>query len=94
MAGARVTDPQTSHDAAQSVINITPLKKAILDVLQEAMTDEQLVFVVRRHYGPEFASESGIRSRRAELAREGYVEATGDVQRTLAGRMALVWVKA
>jgi len=94
MPGARITDPQTSHEAAQSVTNITPLKRAILDVLQEAMCDEELVFVIRHTYGPAFASESGIRSRRAELAREGFVEATGARTRTLTGRMALVWVKA
>jgi hypothetical protein len=94
MAGARYTDPQTSHDAAKSVTNITPVKRAILDILQTAMADEELVATVRAIYGTAFASESGIRTRRAELVRDGYVEDSKGRTKLDSGRQAILWVKA
>lgn len=93
MAGARFTDPHTSHEAAASAL-ITPVKRVILDALQTAMTDEQLVATVQATQGLTFASESGIRSRRAELVRDGYVEDTGSRVKTVSGRHSIVWVKA
>jgi hypothetical protein len=93
MPFARLLDPATSHEAAQSVGNITPLKRAILDALQVAMTDEELILTVRNTHG-NIASESGIRSRRAELVRDGFVEDTGSRSKTVSGRSTIVWVKA
>lgn len=93
MAGARTTDPQTSHDAAKSA-SITPVKRAILDALHTAMTDEELIRTVRATFGPKFASESGIRSRRAELVRMGFVEDSMGRTTTESGRQSILWVRS
>lgn len=94
MPSARLTDPQTSHDAANSVIRLTLTKRIILEVLQTAMTDEDLISTIRARHGYKFASESGIRSRRAELVREGFVEDSLGRALTESGRQAILWVKA
>ena len=90
---ARKSDPKTSHDAADSVNNITATKKHILKVLRTPKCDEQLVVMFRAN-GPvdlRMTSESGIRSRRAELVREGRVVDTGKRIKLASGRHAIVW---
>lgn len=80
MPNARATDPQTSHDAARSVRNLTATKVAILDILKRPMPDEELIdrYYARVENGlAPMASPSGIRSRRAELAADGLIEAVG-----------------
>lgn len=91
MPKARKTDPVTSHEAAESVTNLSPLKLAILDSLAWPMNDEDLVkFVLWRH-GQEFAAPSGIRSRRKELCVAGLVTDTGSRDVLRSGRKAIVW---
>ena len=90
---ARLTDPKTSHEAAQSVRNISATKLVILDLLTRSFTDEDLIdrFYSRVEVGlAPLASPSGIRSRRAELVRDGFVEAVG-FAKTASGRNTLVW---
>ncbi len=94
MPAARLTDPQTSHEAAASVSNIGPTRAAILRLLQTGMSDQLLVDSIRVLYGTGFASESGIRSRRAELVALGLVKDTGIRVRTASGRKAIVWTVA
>lgn len=94
MPAARTTDPQTSHDAAASVKKLSETHRAILQELQTAQTDVDLVRAIQLRHGFALASESGIRSRRAELVRDGYVEDTGKRERLESGRMAIVWVKS
>ena len=94
MAHARMTDPSTSHLAAASVKNETLTKRVILDFLSLPMTDEELVeyyklALVRIDTIPQ-ASDSGIRSRRAELTRDSKVFAVG-YKKTKSGRKAIVW---
>ena len=94
MAGARITDPQTSHDAAESVQNISATQSAILSILTFAMTDERLVdayYSMVGVGGAPNASPSGIRSRRAELAKRGLIKDTGDRERLSSGRQAILW---
>jgi hypothetical protein len=90
MPFARTTDPETSHEAAQSVTNITPLKQEILQRLMTPMTDadlyETLVFGSNL-----IVTESGVRSRRAELVQAGLVKDTGARQKLKTGRNAIVW---
>lgn len=98
MALARLSDPETSHEAAASVKNITTTQAQILKILCERpMTDEALVaaygLYVKHNYAPK-ASESGIRSRRAELVRSGRVVDTGNRQKLSSGRHAIVWAAA
>lgn len=94
MPHARTQDRQTSHEAAESVKNLTQTKKAILALLTLTnLTDEQLVSEYRKlatMSGLPMASESGIRSRRAELVDQGLVESVG-FDKTRAGRRTTIW---
>lgn len=93
MPNARITDPQTSHDAAQSVRNLTATKLAILDLLTRAMPDEELIdrYYIRTEVGlAPMASPSGIRSRRKELFDADLVESAG-FAKTASGRSTVVW---
>jgi hypothetical protein len=90
MPHARKTDPHTSHEAAASVENITETQKFILKALVRPRTDGQLIEAYRKFKFAPQASESGIRSRRAELARDGLVEVVGEV-RLPSGRRSRVW---
>lgn len=95
MPAARFTDPQTSHEAAASVTNVTQTQQIILMILKKfgSMSDQKLV----RNFGyiaPAISSESGIRSRRAELVKLGLVEDSGDRERLNSGRNAIIWKAA
>lgn len=90
-ARARNTDPQTSHDAAASVKDISLTKHYIMKCLVRARTDVELVEAYNQLKNAPKASESGIRSRRAELVREGYVVPTGLEVKLPSGRYAKVW---
>lgn len=93
VAKARKTDPRTSHEAADSVKDITATQAHILKMLRTPKCDEQLVVVFRTN-GPldlRMKSESGIRSRRAELVREGRVVDTGKRIKLASGRNAIMW---
>jgi hypothetical protein len=93
MPFARALDRLTSHEAAESVIHLSETKKAIYTLLEFSRTDEELILayyqLVKKKLAPK-ASDSGIRSRRAELVREGLVKETG-FDKTIAGRRTTVW---
>ena len=86
MARARNTDPITSHLAAKSV--------NVLKALRRARTDVELVEAYNNLKTAPRASDSGIRSRRAELVRRGMVIDTGKRVRLDSGRYAIVWGRA
>lgn len=100
MPYARITDPQTSHQAAASVSKVTTTQAAILKLLTGfPMTDEDLV----NYYNQQIrmgaderdfpqASESGIRSRRADLVKMGFVRDSGLRQKLSTGRSAIIWM--
>lgn len=96
-AHARATDPTTSHDAARSVKSIRPRQRAVLAVLAERpMTDVELVEVYGYRHRADAdryprQSESGLRTRRAELVTLGYVEDSTTTRRLESGRRAIVW---
>lgn len=94
MAKARSTDPKTSHDAAESVSDITATKAHILEALKRPRSDAQLIEAYRNTAGAPKASESGIRSRRAELVDSGMVVDSGDRVKTESGRWSIVWQRA
>jgi hypothetical protein len=86
--------PETSWQAARTVARTSHLKRAILDALTaRPMTDSELVGWLRAGAFPH-ASESGIRSRRAELVEEQLVTDTGLRRLTPAGRESAVWARA
>jgi hypothetical protein len=91
MPRARNTDPQTSHDAADSVKNVTLTQAAVLKILKRPRTDPQLIEAYRKLKRVPLASESGIRTRRAELVDKGLVADTGQRATTPFGRRATVW---
>jgi hypothetical protein len=98
MAHARTTDPVTSHEAAESVKNVTPTQLIILSLLEIPQTDEELVsnYNNLRKDNPTIvprASASGIRSRRAELFQAEKVVPVGYAL-TESGRRAIVWERA
>lgn len=94
MPFARKTDPTTSHEAAAQVDNLTATKQAILKALNHPRTDVDLISAYKSLYGAPVASESGIRSRRAELVAAGLVQDTGARVKLASGRNAIVWAKA
>lgn len=102
MPNTRTLDPSTSHQAAASVSNVSATQKAILKLLSIFdMTDQDLI----RYYNEQIrmgadardfprASESGIRSRRAELVELGLVQDSGQRTTLDSGRKAIVWTVA
>lgn len=97
MPQARTTDPVTSHEAAASVRNLTATQQVILDLFKRAdrpMTDNQLIgwyFWAISNIEAPHASDSGIRSRRAELTRAGKLRDSGLRAKLPSGRNAIVW---
>jgi hypothetical protein len=91
---ARSTDPDTSHAAARSVRNIEKVRTYILRAYDALgpMTDRKLCewFMLNGPTHTPF-SESGIRTRRNELERDGLVEYAGWKDRLPSGRMARVY---
>ena len=101
MPFARKTDIETSHEAAASVKNITATQQAIMKLIQlQPMTDQRLVEFytaqIRKGAVKDFprASESGIRSRRAELVDRGILKDSGAREKLESGRSAVVWTVA
>lgn len=99
MPMARISDPETSHEAAESVRYISITQHNILSLFHKfgKLSDEQL----QKHYGELVArgnarqvSESGIRSRRAELVRLGKLEDSGLRTQLASGRKAILWAVA
>jgi len=94
-AHARTTDPQTSHQAARTV-NVTRGQQIVLNefLMYHHMTDEQLIEVLKIRQGscPDARlSDSGARSRRAELVAIGILKDTGHRTTTAAGRKTTIW---
>jgi hypothetical protein len=89
---ARELDPSTSHQAASSVTGLAFSYRVILGALRDygPMNDENLIKVWRKTQ-TKTASDSGIRSRRSELAATGLVIDSGERQRMDSGRMSIVW---
>lgn len=102
MPHARTTDPQTSHDAAQSVTNTSPLQRVILQALTELgpLHDEAIFSYLLGEYvnNPEhdgvWVSPSGARTRRCELVELGLVVDSGERVKTRSNRQAIKWAVA
>lgn len=94
-ARARLTDPQTSHDAAKSVKDLTGVQMRILKLFElphAGYTDEELVLAYQKSYGSFFpATDASIRSRRSELVHRQYLVDSGEKRLTKAGRGTTVW---
>ena len=93
---AKHTDPETSHQAARSVGPWEAKQIAILTLFrnfgQDGFTNEKLVEAYRDlGMGLPWQSDSGIRSRKAELVKQGRIIDSGERRKTIAGRNAIVW---
>lgn len=91
MPNARRTDPQTSHDAARTVDDVTATQAFIVKALTRPATDSVLIDRYRNMKRAPLASESGIRSRRAELVDRGIVRDSGKRDVLPSGRKSIVW---
>lgn len=94
-AHARNTDPFTSHEAAASVVGLRPKQLAVLDCLKlyGPAVDLQLLDLYRAHaeaHGWPEQSDSGLRTRRCELAEKNLIRCVG-TSILPSGRKALVW---
>lgn len=89
-AVARNSDPATSKAAAETV-NVTAGQRYVLETLRDfgPMTDEALVQKLHDLGYP--ISDSGGRTRRAELTGLGLVVDTGRKRRLKSQRFAAVW---
>jgi len=91
---ARRSDPWTAKEAARSVRNLTNKQTAVLSVLKgfDEMTDVELVKQYQFIYGTIIPqSDSGIRTRRAELVKKGLVKDTGKTATLPSNRRAILW---
>lgn len=90
-AHARNSGPEHSHAAAKSVCNLGRTRDAILAILksQGPLTDEGIAFWFA-HLPRVDSSPSGLRSRRSELVRMGFV-VEGGTGETAAGRNCTIW---
>ena len=94
MARARDTDPFTSHLAASTIMDATTLQIRIIQCFNasQGMTDEELITTYNRMWGNSFpATESSIRSRRAELRDRGAIVDTGRTRLNKNGNKSIVW---
>ena len=94
----RGNDPETSQQAATSISkeNLSASRQAILELFQKhgAMHDEDLAAryaVLASEGSAPFLSPSGLRSRRSELCRAGYLEDSADRGKTHSGRASIIW---
>jgi hypothetical protein len=90
---ARRTDPETSHEAAASVEDLTEKRRLVLTLLREIgpCTDEWLVFCYPQYFPEHRQSPSGIRTRRRELVDAGFARWTGEKVQGKTNRMMRVW---
>lgn len=96
MPNTRKSDPYTSREAADSVVKVTDTQYAIYTLLKTPMTDQDLVSAYRTLVATKkapMASESGIRSRRAELVQLSLIKAYAE-SKSMFGRKCLVWRRA
>jgi hypothetical protein len=95
IARAKTFDPETSHIAARKVRNMTETKAAIMVLLrEEPSTDENLVDRFRKGIRSSrlpFASPSGIRTRRNELAVDGHLTLMSERHLLESGNYGDVW---
>ena len=91
---ARTTDPETSHEAAESV---TPMiRMSQLNILRAfrwygRMTDYELIEAGYPATRLPHQSPSGLRTRRNELVKAGLLEDSGKREVLPSGRKAIVW---
>lgn len=76
-AATRKSDPETSHEAAAKLGDLTEAQEEVLDLFRRhgPMMDEELVATAAREESKQ--TESGLRTRRSELVESGVLAWTG-----------------
>lgn len=92
-ARARSTDPRTSKAAAAKLVNLGPVRDAIINALYTfgPQTDEGIAAIFRKYAAFPRCSPSGLRSRRSELVAMRLVEDSGETGKTEMGNPAIIW---
>ena len=94
-ARARWSDPETSHEAARSVVRVTETQSRILAILAEhhpePLSDEQIAQIYYPTWGRTGRTPQGLRSRRADLVKKGMVRHSGFFGETHTGRRCRLW---
>lgn len=97
-AGARLTDPETSRQAARSISRdkMRKTQRQIIEVLTRfgSACDEDIQIYFSQLSDVEswpLQSPSGLRSRRAELVKAGLIVDSGERSKTSSGRQTIVW---
>ena len=95
-AHARNTDPETSHEAAASVKGLGAARDAVLWMFKRHgnLCDTELIYYYKSYVGSRrvpVQSDSGIRSRRAELVKSGHLIATHQYATLKTGRRSVIW---
>jgi hypothetical protein len=90
---ARGGDPETSHEAARSIVELTEKQEFLRALLRREgpSTDEEIWNHMIICIGFPLMSESGARTRRAELVAMNAVRDSGKRRKTRSGRNAIVW---
>ena len=93
-AYSRDTDPETSMEAAASITpeTLRQSQAVVLDLFRRygPMTDKAMLIHAREHEEGSPQSDSGLRTRRAELVKLGKLKWLG-VYQTIDGRKHRMW---
>lgn len=89
LARSRATDPTTSYKAAGSV-NVADGRAKVMALLSEGPATDATLLARARARGV-LISDSGLRTRRAELTAQGLVRDSGRVEKSPSGRASIVW---
>lgn len=92
-AHARRGDPETSHEAAESLTDLGEKQWSVLVLMRVIgdATDAEIAERYAIHRTLPDQSASGLRTRRKELVDRGYVADTGRRARLSSGRRAIIW---
>lgn len=89
---ARNSDPETSHEAAASVKNVSDIQQKILDIFKSTnglLHDEEIYATLKRQNVK--VSTSGARTRRSELVKMNRLKDSGMRFKLATGRRAILW---
>lgn len=89
---ARRRDPQTSHEVAARLGNVTAAQQRIVDLIEEIgpVTDSELEAHAKARNWPK-AGKTYYRRRRSELKQFGLLAPSGQRRKNLAGNTETVW---
>lgn len=89
---ARTTDPETSHEAAMSVMAEKQRYRVWVTAMGlKRFTDQQLQAQLRAEHPSKTFSDSGTRTRRSELVKMDLIVDSGTRAVLPSGRRSIIW---